>query len=627
MRQNNTFKKYAIGAICMRFIFSWILLMIFIAGCANKQNTIKKETFTDSNLPQDLYLVQGVKKSVDSLYIYYQHALQSLDFKDSIGARIYFDKAFNVISNFDEETKSVLMEWNAYDTLIHQLNSDYIKVNPEYISGLEAEEIREELTDMEEEVFGDLSDSTDTEMVVDSNLNRIPIQMNRRVELALKYFQTKGRKVFQIWMERSGKYEHIINRILQENDLPPDLLYLAMIESGFNPNAYSYARASGLWQFIYATGKHYGLRSNWWFDERRDPILATQAAAEHLKDLYGRFEDWYLALAGYNCNPRKIERRMRQYNTADFWKLKRLPRQTRNYIPTFLAARIIAENPKKYGFYVNKMVPVEYDTITISECVDLNIVAKCVNSTFSEIKAINPAVKRWCTPPGIQNFVLNIPPGTKEVFWENYKNVPDNKKRSWVRHRVRNGETLSEIARKYGTTIGIVKSQNGIRGTLIRAGQHLVIPVPQNKNYYHTYKSYTKSSVRKQPKKVTNVKGHKKVTYLVKKGDTLGGIAEIYKTRASKIRSWNGLYYGQHIYPNQRLTIWIRESFSPASMVKFVEKLPVDGTYHIVRRGDTLWDIARRYDVSVENIKTWNNKRSNKIKPGERLKIKIRSGS
>jgi membrane-bound lytic murein transglycosylase D len=602
--------------------------VLLVVGCAHKKTVIKeKSTFTGEYLPEDIYLVEDIKTSVDSIHLYYQHALNSLDFQDTIGAKIYFERAFNVISDFEESTKSVLMEWGAYDSLIHNINDVYGKIDPQFVFDQEAEEIRHELTNMEEEAFGDMTDSTFVQVEVDSDLYTIPIQVNRRVELAMKYFQTKGRKVFQIWLERSGRYDDLIKNILREKKLPIDLYYLAMIESGFNPNAYSYARASGLWQFIYATGSYYGLRSNWWFDERRDPLLATRAAANHLNDLYNRFEDWYLALAGYNCNPKKIERRMRQYNTRDFWKLKRLPRQTRNYIPTFLAARIIAENPRKYGFYVEKMAPVEYDTVKISECVDLSIVAQCVNSSFDEIKSLNPAIKRWCTPPGIKDFTLNLPKGKKEEFEENYKNVPNEKKRSWVRHRVRSGESLSEIAGKYRTTIAIIKSQNNLRGTLIRAGQYLVIPVPQNKNYYTSYKTYATRSVKRKPQKINSVKGHKKITYIVKKGNTLGQIAEDYNTRASRIRAWNGLYYGENIYPKQKLYIWIPQTLNFALKEKQVDEVLPQGTYHIVKRGDTLWDIARRYDISIENIKSWNNKHSNKIKPGERLKIKRITGS
>ena len=604
-----------------------LLVVLLMVGCAHKNTTTKlRNTFTDNNLPENIYLVNDIKSSVDSIYMYYQHAIHSLDFQDTIGAKIYFEKAFSVISNFDESTKAVLMEWSAYDSLVHKINDDYKEVNPQYVLDQEAEEVREELMNIEEEAFGDMTDSAFVEMEVDSDSYMIPIQVNRRVELAMKYFQTKGRKVFQLWLERSGRYEDLIKRIFRENELPINLFYLAMIESGFNPNAYSYARASGLWQFIYSTGTYYGLRSNWWFDERRDPLLATEAAAKHLKDLYDRFGDWYLALAGYNCNPNKIEKRMRQYNTRDFWKLKRLPRQTRNYIPTFIAAQIIAANPKKYGFYVQKMKPIEYDTVKVSECVDLSIIAECANSNFEEIKALNPAIRRWCTPPGIENFVLNIPKGRQEEFWVKYKQVPDEKKTSWVRHKVRSGETLSQIAHKYGTTITIIKNQNNIRGTLIRTGQYIVIPVPQNKNYYSSYYTYAAQSVKRKPKKVDYVKGHKKIIYIVKKGDTLGEIAEIYNTRASRIRTWNGLYYGEHIYPDQKLTIWIPESINMAIQESQRVEPAQEGTTHIVKRGDTLWDIARRYDVSIEKIKSWNNMKSNKIKPGERLRIKQSSG-
>jgi len=619
----------------IKYILTIILGMII--GCTNSaKKSESPQTFSELNQPKDMYLEKDVKLSIDSMYVFYEHAIHTLEFGDTIGARIYYDKIFSVISDLDEESKSVLLEWDEYDTLIKKINSDYESIFAQDVFDQEAEEIREELTDYEEEFFGDSTgiDITDFESAPDTN--SIPIQMNRRVELALKYFQTKGRKVFTIWLERSGKYEEMIRSILKEYELPENLVYLAMIESGFNPKAYSYARASGLWQFIYGTGSYYGLRSDWWFDERRDPLLASHAAAQHLVDLNKRFGDWYLALAGYNCNPKRVERTMRQYNTRDFWKLKRLPRQTRNYIPTFIAANIIAENPEKYGFHVAKMQPVTWDTIRISECVDLEIVARCVDTTFNAIKDINPAVKKWCTPPGVKDFTLNIPVGTKEKFRKNYASIPDADKRSWVRHKVRSGETLSVIAKKYGSTVSVVKNYNKIKGSMIYVNQFLLIPVPQNKKYYTYQKSYARksssSSSSKRKKARTNVipKGHKKITYIVKQGDTLGEIAEVYKTRASRVRSWNNLYYGQHIYPKQKLILWVPENYSPGSISRSFAKKEVnlpEGSYHLVKYGDTLWDISQKYDVSIEYLKRLNNKRSNNIKPGEKLILKKTSGA
>jgi membrane-bound lytic murein transglycosylase D len=607
---------------CLFTIF-WL-----ITSCAFYSNNDipKKITFTELNHSNEIYLTEDIKTAVDSIDIFYYYALKTIQREDTVGAKFYFERAFDIISNIDEDTKSTLMEWQAYDSLIHRISRDYENLFPQEVVDREAEEIREELINYEEDTFGDSLDSIITYLEQDTTLNTIPLELNNRVELALKYFQTRGREVLSIWLERTGKYEDMIKAILQQEGVPEDLFYLAMIESGLNPRITSYAQARGLWQFIKATGRAYGLRYDWWFDERCDPMLSTYAAAKHIKHLYERFDDWYLALAGYNCNPSKIERRAKQYNTNDFWQLRRLPRQTRNYIPTFIAATLIAKNPKKYGFYIDKIRPVEYDTIKISECVDLNIIAQCVDTTFEIIKELNPAVLRWCTPPGVKDFVLNIPKGLKQKFLENYQKVPEENKRSYVRHLIKRGETLSEIARKYSTTTDIIKEYNYIYKNLIHAGKYLIIPVAQNKVYYKSFNTVTYSSTKRRSyKKVSYVSGHKKIIHKVKTGDTLGEIAELYNTRASKIRSWNGLYYGQHIYPEQELIIWVAKSFKDIESAKTDEiknDSYANATYYKVKWGDTLWDIARKYNTTVEEIKDWNKKKTNRIVPGETLLIK-----
>ena len=604
------------------FILSMILLFGFGCSQSLKNDTTAELSFSEKNQPREIYIRDDIKTSVDSLFIYYQHAQHALNFGDSIGARIYYDHIFSIISDFDENKKSVLMEWGAYDSLITNINSDYEMVFSQDLYDQEAEEVLEDLTDYEEEVYKDSSYVGSLQIEVDADTNRVPLDMNGKVERALKYFQTKGRRVFTIWLERSGKYEDMIRTILKEHNLPENLVYLSMIESGFNPKAYSYARASGLWQFISSTGRYYGLRSDWWFDERRDPTLATHAAAKHLRDLNERFEDWYLAMAGYNCNPRRIENRVRVQNTKDFWELTRIPRQTKNYIPTFIAANLIAENPEKYGFYVDRAEPVVFDTVMVSECVDLEVVAQCVDTSFQVIKELNPAAKRWCTPPGVKDFVLNLPVGTKELFKENYAKIPEDKKRSWVRHQVRSGETLSVISQKYGSTVEVLKNYNSIRGSMIYVGDYLLIPVPQNKTYYSYPKYNAKKSKPKQSVAKVVPRGYKKVDYSVKSGDTLGEIAEKFHTLASNIRSWNGLYYGQHIYPKQKLTLWVPENYEANGRVASSAKVLPAGSYHVVKSGDTLWDIAQKYDISISNLKRINNMRSNNIRPGEKLKIR-----
>jgi membrane-bound lytic murein transglycosylase D len=600
-------------------------------SCSTAVNTvpqIKSGSFTERNIPDKIYLSKDIRTAIDSLYLYYQHALNSLQFKDTLGARIYFDNAFGVMSNFDDETKLTLSEWSTLDSLFKRITADYDTVFPQEAFDQQAEEVREELAEIEEEAFGDSTSMATTSIELDSFRTVFPLELNPRVELAIKYFQTRGRKVFTTWLERTGKYEHLIRRVLREHGVPEELFYLAMIESGLNPKAYSYARAAGIWQFIKGTGTAYGLRTSWWLDERKDPYLSTQAAAKHLSDLYARFGDWYLALAGYNCNPRKIENRMRQYNTDNFWQLKRLPRQTRNYVPTFIAASIMAANPKKYGFYVNKLEPVITDTVMISECIDLEMIAQCADTTFEAIKELNPAILRWCTPPDVAKCVLNIPPSKKEQFWEKYNKIPAESKRSWVRHIVKKGETLSEIAKKYGTTIEILKTYNKLNGTRIRVNQDIVLPVPKNKNYYAMTSSVPGASEGKKKVKTTlALKGYKKVKYVVKAGDTLGEIAERFNTRAGKIREWNGMYYGQYIYPSQKLDIWVPESSLYDQKEEKPPEISTGETYHTVTEGETLWDIAQHYDITIQDLKNWNNKRSNMIKPGERLKVRNDVGS
>jgi membrane-bound lytic murein transglycosylase D len=606
-----------------------LLIFMLLISCSQKKITQKGEiTFKNFNHPDSMYILEGVLSSVDSIYIYYESAKKFLNDHDTIGASIYFENTFQIINRFDENTKSLLMEWSDYETLLQKINKDYSRIQDPLAIDFEAEEIREELVNFEEELIGDsvLTESVFTKDLADSI--SIPLIINRRVELALQYFQTKGRKVFTIWLTRLGKYENLIRKTLREEGLPQELLYLSMIESGFNPKAYSYARASGLWQFIYATGSYYGLRDDWWFDERRDPSLSTRAAARHLKDLYERFDDWYLALAGYNYSPGKLQRLINRYNSRDFWKLKRLPRQTRNYVPTFIAASLIAKNPNKYGFFVEKANPVEFDTVRISDCVDLEVVAQCVNNNFAEIKSLNPAVKRWCTPPNVKNFTVNLPKGTKELFKKEYAKIPADKKISYKRHKIRSGETLSEISKRYATSISVLKKTNNLKSSRIRAGKYLIIPVAQNEKYYKSFKPVAYKSTKKKyrrKKPVSSVKGHKKIIYIVKNGDTLGDIAELYNTRASKLRYWNGLSYGRYIFPNQKLAVWIPDSNPIPNIIKKesnTQHIATTDSYHIVERGDTLWDIAQKYNISIRNLKKINNLRSNRIKPGERLIIK-----
>jgi len=471
-------------------------------------------------------------------------------------------------------------------------------------------------------------DSTAIQSLLDNvvSLPAIPFVTNKKVENALKFFQGKGRKVFTIWLERGNLWVPYLKSILREEGMPEDLVYLAMIESGFKPNAYSYAHASGIWQFISSTGRIFGLKVGWWYDERRDPEKATRASMKYLRALYTEFDDWYLAMASYNCGEGRVRRHSRTYKTKDFWKLKRLPRQTRNYVPTFIAAAMIANDPTKYGFKAPEYRSFEpVDSVLITECVDLEQIAKFAGTTEKKISNLNPAISRWCTPPDLDKIWVRVPAGSNVDIAEELKSLPPSERRRWVRHKVRSGEALSTIARSYGTTVRAIMDvpENKIRNRhSIRAGKVLNIPVPSAQ--YQQHKSASISELA-----TPSTENRDKVVYRVRRGDNLSTIARQYGTTVGALRKWNKLYNKRFIHPGQKLTIWVRPLYaggkSELSGSRFQGPNPAS---HKVLAGETAWDIARYYDVSLKELLRINNlSRRGRIHPGNNLTIPPRSAT
>lgn len=617
---------------------NWLLVLILIlilTGCAPKSSEVitqkpvdtpSEESMLLASKPDSLrYLIQEMDNLVEM-------AQQSLQIQDSLGAIAFYENAMTLFTSLPQNQRETLLK----DSLFKKYYEKRIRTPYTILS--EKLDLFTDDTTSTDEVQNELNAFLKSESISEDSLKleedenfKIPHVMNKKVRLAIKYFtQTpRGRRVMERWLTRSGRYEKLIKSILREEGVPEDLFYLAMIESGLNPRARSYARAVGVWQFIRSTGRAYGLRSNFWFDERRDVVKATHAAAKHLKHLYQDFNDWYLAMAGYNYSPRKLKRKMRYYNASEFWDIKRLPRQTRNYVPTFLAARYIAKHAEEFGFFVKKEPPIEFDTVHVSESIDLTLVAELVDTTYKAIRDLNPAVLRWVTPPDVKDFVLYLPKGTKEIFKEKYQQIPDSKKRYYVHHRVRYGETLSHISYRYGVPVWLIKRTNHLRSNLIRVGQNLIIPVPKNKKAYYASRKNRSRQV-KRSKILPVIKGKSRIVYEVKEGDNLFNIALQYGVTISKIKYWNQLY-SNRIYPGQKLNIWVSPDFaeikkSAGSSDKELAIASSNETngekiIHVVKKGDTLWDIARKYRTSIRAIKEWNNMKSNKIRPGEKLVI------
>jgi membrane-bound lytic murein transglycosylase D len=313
----------------------------------------------------------------------------------------------------------------------------------------------------------------------------IPIVINGRVEQYIQYFQTTLRGKFITWLSRSEKYIPFMKNLLKEHGLPEDLVYMSLIESGFNPYAYSRAKAVGLWQFISMTGKRYGLRVNWWVDERRDPEKSTIAAAKYLKDLYDLFACWYLAAAGYNAGEYKIIRAIKRYRTEDFWKLtnqRYLKRETKDYVPQMIAAALIAKDPEKYGFIdIEYQEPLRYEKVKVPELTDLCLIAKACGTSLEEIKDLNPELRRGVTPPNENEYEIKIPFGKEDLFLKNFEALQPLEKFQFKTHLVKKGEALKGIAKQYRVDLEPLLEINHLNKTSsISKGMTLLIPISKD---------------------------------------------------------------------------------------------------------------------------------------------------
>ncbi len=315
----------------------------------------------------------------------------------------------------------------------------------------------------------------------------IPVVRNAKVEVWLDYFQGRGRKWMSIWLERSGKYVPFMRKILRDHGLPEDLVNLAMIESGFSARAYSRARAVGPWQFMKATGRIYGLRSDFWVDERRDPEKSSIAAARHLKDLYDQFQSWKLAAAAYNAGSGKVQRAIRRYKTEDFWELtkgKYLKPETRNYVPKMIAAALIAKEPAKYGFVnIQYESPLEYDKVIVPFPINLFTLSQKANVDLEAIMDMNPELNHPVTPPAVEAYELRVPSGTSHQFMMALNSFTDDDKAGYTAHRIRRGDTLARLSAIYRVSQkNILKANNLKTARDLRPGRDIVIPRQLNQH-------------------------------------------------------------------------------------------------------------------------------------------------
>jgi membrane-bound lytic murein transglycosylase D len=413
----------------------------------------------------------------------------------------------------------------------------------------------------------------------------------------------------------------MIERVLKEEGVPQELIYLAQAESGFHPLAVSRAGARGMWQFMASRASSYGLERNWWVDERQDPEKATRAAARHLKDLYREFNDWYLAMAAYNSGPITVQNAVARTGYADFWELYNrgvLPKETRNYVPIILAVTIMAKNPQQYGLdHVVLEPPLQADTVTISYPVDLRLVADCTEMSVAALQDLNPSLLRLTTPRD-GSFELKLPLGTKDKYLTNIAAIPMDKRVSWRYYKVSKGDTLASIARQYHTTATAVATTNDLHAAaILQPGSRLIVPVAPSKGGSANTVAFSRKILH----------------YRVRKGDTVLSIADDFGVSADRVRQWNHLHGNQ--LPAGRLLVIHRTVVEPQSVASSrasahhstgkpnsTKKLPAhEQRVHRVKPGETLYSIAAEYNTTPAQLQRKNKLASATIHPGDTLII------
>jgi membrane-bound lytic murein transglycosylase D len=440
----------------------------------------------------------------------------------------------------------------------------------------------------------------------------LPLMLTDPVASYINYFSNRGRGTLEHALIRSGRYQEMIRRILKEEGMPQDLIYLAQAESGFHPVAVSRAGARGIWQFMASRGKGYGLERTVWVDERQDPEKATRAAARHLKDLFNQFGDWYLAMAAYNSGPGTVQSAVKRTGYADFWELYKrnvLPKETRNYVPIIVAETIMAKNPEQYG--LEALVPdpqIPYDTVKVNYAVDLRLVAECVDASPALLEDLNPSLIRLVTPKD-EEFALHLPVGTKERYLEGINVIPKDSRLWWRYHEVAPGDTLTTLARSYHTTARAIADANNLDTSAdLPSETKLIIPVAPGRHPLgegvQTYARHT-------------------TAYKVRKGDTVQSVADNFGLSPTVVRRWNRIK-GNSL--RGRRVLYVHLPVSPNSLEESSKtmkskKLAGRQIRHAVKPGETLYSIANSYNTTVEAIKE-SNRNVATLRPGMILLIR-----